>query len=118
MKGKEHMNTTLQSKMAERMPEISHLDADSRRSIRAIFQNGYYETHQTLGVGGWPVVYQFASDWKTYVLHAVGNTHNEFEDTIIAKDDQTAIKAFSDKYYLENCTFSICEKTTTYREIA
>lgn len=116
------MNTTTQQnltteKTALRLPEISHLDSDSQRSIRAIYKNGYYETHQTLGVGGWPIVYEFANDWRTYVLNAVHNG-NEFNDTIVAKNDQSAKQAFADKYDLEDCDFvSIQEKITTYREL-
>lgn len=92
------------------------MNPDTQRSIKEILGNGYYRQGATLGDGGWPYLYtQGIGEWKTYQLY---DGTGEIVEVITAKDDKTAIKAFSGLYHLDMLEgFSIVEKIVTFREI-
>ncbi len=89
------MNTSDTTTTASAQPE---LNGDTLRTIKAICKNGYYVSGTTLGVGGWPELYnRIGNDWKTYRLYAC-DEGSHFDDKLTAKNDKTAIKAFRDRY--------------------
>jgi len=76
------------------------MNADTARGIERIKANGYWREGTTLGEGGWNRVYTFAENWHKYHLYNLDESTVEPIFTIIAKDDETAIKAFSDLFHL------------------
>lgn len=74
------------------------MSPDTKRSVDETLKNGWYRKSMVLGEGGWPTLYvNGINNWHTYVLLGL---EGEIE-SIKAKDDETAYKAFSTLYYLD-----------------
>lgn len=89
------------------------MDFTTEREVQKIVKQGWYEKSQMLGEGGWKAVYVHSKfEWKTYVLTGVEGEIG----CIVAKDDETAYKAFSSLFQLDMCVeWEIHEKVTEYR---
>ena len=72
--------------------------------VKKVIERGWYRQHQTFGEGGWGEFYSQAGySWKVYVLYG---QHKEEKfsveiEKIVAKDDKTALSAFSSLYNLD-----------------
>lgn len=81
-------------------------------SVEEILSKGFYRQGQTLTIEDWVKI---SLDWRKYALFDSDSREIEW---IKAKDDETAMKAFSSLYYLEEIAdFQIVEKVVTYRNI-
>lgn len=76
------------------------MNTDTLRAIEEIKKRGYWRQSQTLGEGGWRVVYSFASRWNRYTLYNLDDHTDMPVEEITARDDETAIKAFQSLYRL------------------
>jgi len=83
------------------------MNTDTERAIKEIESNGYYRKGQTLGPGGWPYLYAKVglTTWNTYKLNIDDQDYTA--DEIVAKDDETAIKAFHKLFHLDDCDYDI-----------
>ncbi len=90
------------------------MNSDTERSIKQIKASGYWRRGLTLGEGGWGEVYRFAQNWNRYTLYNL-DEHTEMPvDEIIAKDDHTAIKAFSELFHLGEFSHEIYKVETKH----
>ena len=90
------------------------MNSDTERAIEEIRKKRWYREGTTLGEGGWAAVYQFASEWRVYVLNFPFFAQ---PDKITAENDDVAVSAFRSLYRtLSGCT--ITEKIVTHREVA
>ena len=92
------------------------MSIDTEREVEKILANGFYPQNQVMGDGGWGFLHsKGANEWGKYILW--GDAPEEVE-TITAKDDETAIKAFSSMYRLDMFgRYEISEKIVTFRTV-
>lgn len=95
------------------------MDSTTRMQVDQIIKQGWYRKSQVLGEGGWGEFYsQAGHGWKVYVLYGQ-NVEELFSvevETIVAKDDKTAMSAFSSLYYLDMFIYwEVQEKIVEYR---
>ena len=95
------------------------MDSTTQMQVNDIIKRGWYQKSQTLGRGGWSAVkeLQGSDEWKYYTLYEMGE-HVPFTEveTICAKNDETALKAFSSLYHMDRFEmWDIYEKITEYR---
>lgn len=96
------------------------MNADTQRNVNQVLEQGWYREGLTLGVGGWGYLHKKGVDkWKTYRLVDLESGFQEVTETIRARDDETAFKAFSSLYRLsefpDGCVIE--EVITTIREV-
>lgn len=73
------------------------MNNDTKREINQILEDGYYQQGTTLGEGGWDFLYSRGiGQWQEYHLWI----NEEFAETITAKDDETAKKAFRELFHV------------------
>lgn len=88
------------------------MDSTTKMEVERILRQGYYRKSQTLGEGGWGKI----PDWNTYEFDGHSEDGNDVHETIEAKDDETALKAFSSLYHLEMfIDWELYEKIVEYR---
>ena len=84
------------------------MDSTTKMQVDQIIKQGWYRKSQTLGEGGWGEFYsQSGHSWKVYILYGQ-NEDEEFSvevEKIVAKDDRTAMSAFSSLYHLDMFTY-------------
>lgn len=95
------------------------MDNTTKTQVEQMINRGWYQKSQTLGEGGWGQFYAHAGyNWKVYVLYGQNENQNYSEEIeeIVAKDDETAMSAFSSLYHLEMFEYwEVQEKITEYR---
>ena len=89
------------------------MNQDTERSVAEIKTQRWYPKSKALGAGGWGAVYQFAANWKTYIVSWPGSGETQ---PIVAEDDQVAWRVFADLYFLPVAS-RVCEKIVTYRHV-
>lgn len=92
------------------------MNTDTLRTVEQIKKDGYYRKGTALGAGGWAEVYSFSQGWKTYLL--IDNEILTTLESITARDDDTAIKAFGKLFRLDEFSYEIIEKITEFRTVA
>lgn len=100
------------------------MDSTTKMLVEEILKKGYYKHSQTLGKGGWGEIYSSGgAEWKNYELSELIENEDGFlisniVEKIMAKDDETAIKVFSELYHLDKMIDPrIDEKVISYRRI-
>lgn len=96
------------------------MNADTERKVKEILERGMYHTSETLGDGGWYAINTSGIVWKKYVLRGEDDYGNFREvESIMAKDDDTAVFEFSKLYHLDMFEYwEVHEKIVEYRLIA
>jgi hypothetical protein len=82
------------------------MNADTTRSVNQTIESGYYLPSMTLGEGGWPYLNKNAHiyNWSKYTLLLYTD---DADDSIFAKDDESAVKAFHSLYRLDSHDYTI-----------
>lgn len=98
------------------------MDSTTKMQVDQIIKQGWYRKSQTLGEGGWGEFYSQAGySWKVYVLYGQ-NDDEKFSvevEKIVAKDDETAMSAFSSLYHLDMFIYwEVQEKITEFRLVS
>lgn len=88
------------------------MDSTTKMLVDQIIKQGWYRKSQTLGEGGWRNI----PDWNKYVFFT---ETGGIEDTVFAKSDEIAEKAFHEIYNFEEIKedWDIYEIVTEYRLI-
>ena len=98
------------------------MDSTTKIQIEQMIKQGWYRKSQTLGEGGWGQFYAHAGyNWKVYVLYGQNENQNYCEEIekIVARDDETAMSAFSSLYHLEMFEYwEVQEKIVEFRLIS
>ena len=95
------------------------MDSTTEREVKQMIKQGWYRKSQALGEGGWGEFYSQAGyGWKVYILYG---QHEEEKfsveiEKIVAKDDKTALSAFSSLYNLDMFIYwEVQEKIVEFR---
>jgi hypothetical protein len=91
------------------------MNSDTQRAVAEIEKKRWYLKSTSLGDGGWPAVYQFAKDWKTYVVRWDG-TGGDASQPVVAESDKVAWDFFRSYYHLP-ADAEVFEKIVTYRPV-
>ena len=99
------------------------MNPETGKEVKRIVRQGWYRKSQTFGEGGWGHFFLLADNWKQYRLEAVGQHDPDCKEiywdvveTIVAKDDETAVQAFKSLYHLDMFEmWDIREVVTEYR---
>lgn len=83
------------------------MNADTLQKVQKIETEGYYFSHDTLGVGGWSYLYTTCQThtWNTYKIFI--NDEPDSAATIKARNDDIAINLFHKTFDLDDCDYDI-----------
>ena len=74
------------------------MNADTKRTLQQIKEQGYFHPWTTLGEGGWQEALPIIRGWQTFELYHVHK--KEVLDTIITSNEAQARKIFADRWDL------------------
>jgi hypothetical protein len=80
---------------------------------KKIIKQGWYPINQTFDLDSLQEVRKHSKEWKTYFLQI----EDDDVTKIVAKDDETAIAAFKERFNLNDSYYNIVEVVTTYRDV-